>query len=225
MIKNLLRKKWVKFILIIHAMALVGLIVLSFFISHISHQEFTKASHSAPFDVIIVPGYPFVKEEWSDIMKIRVHWSKYLFQNGFTKNIIYSGSAVYTPYIESVIMKSYGEKLGLPSVNLFEEKQAEHSSENLYYSIKLAKEQGFQRIALATDPIQSFFLMRFAENQSYKIDFLPVQYNLMNKESLTSPKIDSDEAFVHDFVSLPDRQGYIERFRGTLGEYVKDLEL
>ena len=51
------------------------------------------------FDMIIVPGIPFNGEQWSDMMRMRVCWSKYLFDRGIAKNIIYSGSAVYTPYV------------------------------------------------------------------------------------------------------------------------------
>jgi len=38
-----------------------------------------------PFDAIIVPGVPYDGENWSGTMKIRVHWSKYLYDQGYTK--------------------------------------------------------------------------------------------------------------------------------------------
>src|SRR5690554_4756269 len=56
------------------------------------------------YDVVVIPGYPYEGEEWTDLMRWRVLWSYYLFQEGIVKNIIYSGAAVYTPYCESKIM-------------------------------------------------------------------------------------------------------------------------
>ncbi|MGM0505436.1 MAG: YdcF family protein, partial [Bacteroidota bacterium] len=66
------------------------------------------------YDVIIVPGVPFNDDFWTDVLLGRIYWSHYLYENGITKNIIYSGSAVYTPYIESEIMAMYGRQLGIP---------------------------------------------------------------------------------------------------------------
>ncbi|HNP19730.1 MAG TPA: YdcF family protein [Fulvivirga sp.] len=222
MIKRFLTNVWVKWILILHGVVILCFVILFFYIRHLTVSTFQEASQNKPYDAIIVPGYPFSDSTWHNITKTRVYWSKYLYDNGYTKNIIFSGSAVYTPYIESVIMKIYGEAIGLPSDHLYSETKAEHSTENLYYSLQLAKQMGFTKIALATDPLQSFFLMGFARNQDYKIDYLPIQYKILDKLNLISPNIDPSSAFVDNFVSLPDRQGYFERFNGTLGNHIKD---
>jgi uncharacterized SAM-binding protein YcdF (DUF218 family) len=221
MLRRFFNNIWVKWILIIHGFVILCFVVLFFYIRHLTVKTYDAAVKTVPYDVIIVPGYPFSDGSWHDITKTRVYWSKYLLEQGYTKNIIFSGSAVYTPYIESEIMKTYGEALGLPSEILYAETRAEHSTENLYYSLKLAKEKGFKKIALATDPLQSFFLMGFAEDQNYSIDFLPIQYNILDNIVLKSPIIDPSSAFVDNFVSLPDRQGFIERFKGTLGNRIK----
>ena len=96
-------------------------------------------------------------------MKGRVYWSKYLYDKGITKNVIYSGSAVYTPYVEGKIMALYAIALGIPEENVFSETMAEHSTENVYYSYKLARKLGFERIALATDQFQAKMLKRFTK--------------------------------------------------------------
>ncbi|NPA67471.1 MAG: YdcF family protein, partial [Chlorobi bacterium] len=110
----------------------------------------------APYDAIIVPGVPFDGKEWSDIMKMRVYWSYLLYKRGVAEHIIYSGGAVYSPYYESEIMKLYAIKLGIPDSVIFTDTVAEHSTENLWYSFKLAKQKGFKKLALATDPVQNF---------------------------------------------------------------------
>ena len=58
-------------------------------------------------------------------------------------------------------MALYGQSLGIPSGNIYIEDKAEHSTENVYYSYKKAKNLGFNRIALATDPYQSKMLKRY----------------------------------------------------------------
>src|SRR5689334_21890855 len=95
-----------------------------------------------PYDAIIVPGVPFEDSTWSYIMKGRVLWSVYLYQHGYTKNIIYSGSAVYSPYTEGKIMALYAEKLGVRPENIFVEPKAEHSTENVFYGGLIARRKG-----------------------------------------------------------------------------------
>ncbi|MBK6984017.1 MAG: hypothetical protein IPH32_04310 [Bacteroidetes bacterium] len=60
-----------------------------------------------PYDAIIVPGVPYNAKKWSNVMRLRILWSKFLFEKGYTKNIIYSDGAVHSNYIESRIMGLY----------------------------------------------------------------------------------------------------------------------
>ena len=222
MLKRLLKKKWVKYLLIFHGILLLSVFAFGVYLHFFTISKFETGATRAPYDVIIVPGVPYEGEEWSTIMKARVYWSKYLFDQGMTNHIIYSGSAVYSPYIESKIMKTYGISIGLPEDNLFVDSLAEHSTENLFYSLKIAKKQGFEKVALATDPFQLFFLESFAKGKGYDIAFLPIQFDLLESQEMNDPNIDPSGAFVENFVSLPDRQGFFERFRGTLGKHIED---
>jgi len=220
MLRKFFRNKWVKWILILHGVGLVALVIFFFYIRHVTITNYEEAVSEAPYDVIIVPGVPFEDSTWHDIMKARVHWSKHLFEKGLAKHIIYSGSAVYTPYVESKIMRKFAEALGLPKDKLFIETDAEHSTENLYYSYQMAKKNGFNKIALATDPFQSFFLKRFAREHQLDVAYIPIQFDILNNLHLKTPKIDPASAYVHNFVALPERQGFFERFQGTLGEHI-----
>src|ERR1700751_3639559 len=69
-------------------------------------KPYAKAYKKKPYDAVIVTGIPYdsANGKWDYLMKIRVYWSWLLYKNGIAKNIIYSGSAVYTPYMESRIM-------------------------------------------------------------------------------------------------------------------------
>jgi len=175
------------------------------------------------YDVIIVPGVPYNDDFWADVLLSRIYWSHYLFANGITKNIIYSGSAVYTPYIESEIMAMYGRQLGIPKSAIFTETKAEHSVENVYYSYNLARKMGFKKIALATDPFQSRMVKRPAKRMNVDINFIPFSVKMLdtlNLERLKNISIDSQNAYVKDFVSLEERKNFFQRLKGTLGRNI-----
>ncbi len=179
------------------------------------------ASGQPPADAIIVPGYPFRDGKWSDVMKARVYWSHYLYKNDYAHNIIYSGSAVYTPYVESEIMALYAEQLGIPSDSIYTETKAEHSTENLYYSYQLAQDKGFATVALATDPFQSSMLIPFANHHNFDISYLPIDFSILKDIDKTDPTIDEQRAFVDSFRSLPERQNWWERLKGTFGQQIQ----
>ena len=108
-----------------------------------SKRLFEQAQQKAPFDVVVIPGIQFENNKWDTVMKGRIYWSKFLFDKGIVKNIIYSGAAVYTPYYEAEIMAMYADVIGIPKENIYTEKKAEHSTENIYYGYKQAKQLGF----------------------------------------------------------------------------------
>src|SRR6476620_7819913 len=69
----------------------------------------------APYDVIIVPGVPYDAAQVSQIYKARMLWAKWLYDRKIAKNIIFSGSAVHTPYVEAQTMKIMADSMGIPS--------------------------------------------------------------------------------------------------------------
>ena len=178
-----------------------------------------------PYDAIIVPGVPFENGNWSYIMKGRVLWSAYLYRQGIAKNVIYSGSAVYSPYTEGKIMALYAAKLGIRPENIFVEPRAEHSTENVYYGCLIARENGFKKIALATDRFQSRtladFLPKIRRKLHIDVKSLPMQDDLMASMPHDDPVIDYNLAHVDSFVSLVDRESRLKRFWGTMGKNIR----
>jgi len=179
-----------------------------------------EAEENGPYDLIVVPGIPLEKEQWSRTMKARVYWSKYLFDRGIAKNIMYSGGAVYTPYVEAEVMALYGEAIGIPHENIFTETKAEHSTENIYYSYQKAKKLNFNHIALATDPFQTKMLRKFVRKKVSKdIDCIPMVLDTLKtmESTMIDPTINFDTLKVKDFISLPEKQGFWKRLKGTRG--------
>ncbi len=179
----------------------------------------------APYDAIIIPGIPFINGNWDTIMKGRVLWSVYLYKQGIAKNIIYSGSSVYSPFIEGKIMAMYAEQLGVKKGNIFVEPRAEHSTENVYYGYRVAEQHGFKKVALATDRFQSRTLLSYLRKLKRKIGAdikcLPMQEDIVVTMNHNTPAIDSMQAHVNDFHSIYERQSFWQRLRGTMGKNIK----
>ena len=172
------------------------------------------------YDIIVVPGVPLEDGKWSLTMKARVYWSKYLYDKGIAKNIMYSGSAVYSPYVEAEIMALYAEAIGIPKEHILVETKAEHSTENIFYSYQKAKKLNFSRIALASDPFQAKLLKRFIEERlNSEVGIIPIVFDSLKtiEPIMNNPNIDIKKAFVENFIALPDRENFWQRMRGTRG--------
>lgn len=190
--------------------------------SKTQHKLFNKIEQGH-FDAIIVPGVPFENNLWDRVMKGRVYWAKYLYDRGIAKNIIFSGAAVYSPYYEGKIMALYAEALGIPKEHIYTEIKAEHSTENIYYSYKLAKKLGFNSIALASDPFQTKLLRKYIRKKvDPTVPVIPFVVDTLKiiEPTMVDPPIDYQQAFKKDFESLKKREGFRKRWRGTRGKNV-----
>ena len=188
---------------------------------HYAERKYAVAQKKKPYDAIIVPGYPFEGVKWHDVTKMRVLWSVYLYKQGFTKKIIFSGDAVYSPYIESEIMKMYAVKLGVPDSCILVEDKAQHSVENLYLSNILAMKLGFKKIAFASDPFQCKMIKGFRRRYRLKVDFITANFSTLDSMMANKdPEIDFKRAFVPNFVPITERLSKWQQFRGTMGKNI-----
>jgi uncharacterized SAM-binding protein YcdF (DUF218 family) len=153
-------------------------------------------------------------------MQARVLWATYLYKQGITKNIIMSGNAVYTPYIEAQIMKLYAIKLGVPEKDILLEMKAQHSTENIWFGYKVAKGEGFKKIALATDPFQTKMLYGVARRRIKGIAFLPILLDTLKKLPQDTPTIDYQRYKIENFVPITESQNKFQRLKGTLGKRI-----
>lgn len=192
------------------------------FNSNTTARYFDKASDKT-YDVIAVPGVPFTEAGWDSVMKARVYWAKFLFDKGIAKNIMFSGSSVYSPYYEGEIMALYGIAIGIPQENVFTEIKAEHSTENLYYVHLKSKKMGFSSLALATDPFQAKQLRRFARVRiNRNVGIIPIVFDTLRamQTKMSDPQIDYRKAYNSNYIPLKERESFWKRFRGTLGKNI-----
>ncbi len=182
-------------------------------------KEIANVVKLKPFDAIIVPGIPFKNCRWDSIMKGRVIWAYILYRNGYTKNVIFSGASVYSPFFESKIMGLYAQKLGIPKEHIFYENEARHSTENVYYSYLLAKKLGFKSLALATDPFQSWILQGFTKRRfGSPIYHIPFIVDTLKQYNNLEPVIDPESARADNFSSITEKESFWRRLKGTLGK-------
>ena len=183
---------------------------------------FKRALKNQPYDVIIVPGCPYDGKDWTTAMKGRVIWADYLIKQGIAKNVIFSGAAVYSPYVEGKVMAMYAEALGTPKEKIIIEDQAQHSTENIYYSYQIAKKMGFTKIAIATDPFQSNLLMRFSRIRfKLPIAHIPFVIDTLSKIDDVHPIIDASSCKVENLKSITETQTMRQRRKGTMGKNIK----
>lgn len=186
-------------------------------------ERYFKNATKQSYEMIAVPGVPFTETGWDSTMKARIYWAKYLYEKGIAKNVMFSGSAVSTPYYEGEIMALYAIAIGIPKEHVFSESKAEHSTENLYYSYLKAKKLGFTHIALATDPYQAKQLRRFAKIKISKdVGIIPIVFDTLRaiQPFMINPVIDYQQAYKKDFVALKSRESFWKRLRGTMGKHI-----
>lgn len=192
-----------------------------------SAEKMTRRALKAhnEYDAIIVPGIQFREPAWDKVLQLRLIWAKHLYDRGIAKNIITSGSSVYTPYVEAKIMKEYLVAMGVPKEHIFVEDRAEHSTENLWYGYKLAKKKGFTSIALCSDPFQSKLLYRFAKRRTKRqVYFLPAIFDTLRGLPHDTPVINYKPLRVENFVPITQKYSKWKRFMGTMGRNIKYRE-
>jgi uncharacterized SAM-binding protein YcdF (DUF218 family) len=189
-------------------------------------KSYREALPYSPYDVIIVPGIPYHDQDWaSNVMKSRVIWACFLYSRGIGRNLIFSGNANYSPYVEGKIMALHAIALGVPRDHVFSETKAEHSTENLVYSFWMAQKMGFKKIALATDPFQSNTLKTYAWDLGLRVTFIPVIYDSTGTYAVDpSFHVDPSSAFVKDFIPLSKRNNPLKRVLGTMGLEISTFE-
>lgn len=175
-----------------------------------------------PYDAIIVPGYPFSPNgKMNPMYKIRLYWAYHLYKMGMTRNIIVSGSAVHTPYVEAKVYALYLIELGINPDHIIIEDRAEHSLENVFYSMEIAKVHGFDRVAIVSDKAHSFMIRYLANKFEHNIDadFIPAKWRYVIRKywHKFDLNIDYNKAYQPGFIPMAAKKTETQRKVGTSG--------
>ena len=188
-----------------------------------SPEKMTRRALKAnkQYDAVIVPGIQFVEPGWDKVLQLRLIWAKHLYDRGIVKNIITSGSSVYTPYVEAEVMAAYLVAMGIPREHIFIENKAEHSTENVWYGYKLAKRQGFKSVAVCSDPFQSKMLYGFTRRRTNReVYFLPAIFDTLRGLPHDTPVINYKELKLKEFIPITKKYSKWQRFKGTMGKNI-----
>jgi vancomycin permeability regulator SanA len=102
-------------------------------------------------DVLVVPGCPTAEDgAIGRCLASRVAWAERLYREGVAENIIVTGAAVYTPWVEAEIMAAALAELSVPADRIWLEPHAMHTDENMYNALRIAQEQGWETLAVAS---------------------------------------------------------------------------
>jgi uncharacterized SAM-binding protein YcdF (DUF218 family) len=182
----------------------------------IARRIYATHISNAPYDAVIIPGMPYDSTtQQTKGFNARIVWAKKLYDAGVAKNIIFSGAACYSPYVEAEVMKLIAIEMGLPKEHLYTETKAEHSKENVYFGWLLAQKLGFKKVALASDPYQSFFLEGFIQANVPQMGIIPIDVDSLKKYYIPLPKADLSSAYVKDFIPLNKRESFGTRIKHT----------
>lgn len=172
-----------------------------------SRAVYHQSISNAPFDVVIVPGLPYDTGNINPLFKARMLWAKELYETGVARHIIFSGSAVHSPYVEGMVMKIMADSMGIPTRHTFIEDKALHSTENVAYGVALAHSMCFKNIAVATDPIQMMVLKKYTRDNHARVSLLPFSMKSMAAYYKASfPQVNAEDAFVENFIPLKQRE-------------------
>lgn len=182
----------------------------------IGRRMYAEHIGNAPYDAVIIPGMPYdTATQQKSGFNARIVWAVKLYNQGIARNIIFSGSACYTPYVEAEIMKLIAIQMGVPAQHIFTETKAEHSKENAYYGWLVAQRLGFKKVALASDPYQAFFLEGFIKANTPQMGIIPIDVDSLKKYYIQLPAIDASTAYDTAFIPLNVREKFWTRVRHT----------
>jgi len=104
-----------------------------------------------PFDAVIVLGCPSRADgSPSRCQLARAVWAAILWERGWATAFITSGSDVHTPFVEAEALAQVMVALGVPADRIWLEREALHTDENVYYSLRIARALGFRTLGVAS---------------------------------------------------------------------------
>lgn len=153
-----------------------------------------------PYDAVVVLGCPSEADGAPSRCTLgRAGQAALLWKHGYTKSFIVSGAAVHTPYVEAEAIAQAMEALEVPADRIYLEPDANHTDENVYYSMKVAEALGLSRLAISSHGAHAAWacslMVRwgrpcgaFAMDEDELRQFLPPRESALR--ALRAPKVD-----------------------------------
>jgi uncharacterized SAM-binding protein YcdF (DUF218 family) len=113
----------------------------------------THNTGAAHFDAIIVLGYPAKKDGTaSPEQRERVLEGVREYKAGVASHLIVTGSAAHNRFVEADVMAALAREQGVPAGDIFEERQALNTIQNVFYSAQMMHEHGWSSAEVISTP-------------------------------------------------------------------------
>lgn len=98
-----------------------------------------------PIDVGLVLGCPAAPDGTASPCQLcRVDTAVALYRQGVVRNLIFSGADAHSPHVEADVMADLAERRGVPRAHVFREPRALTTWQNLRFSQRIMRAQGFR---------------------------------------------------------------------------------
>jgi hypothetical protein len=107
---------------------------------------------TAEHDVILVLGCPNDDDGAPSACQTkRADIAVAFMKSGYGKRFITTGGAVHNAFVEAETLKTLLVERGVPEADVLTEPEAEHTDENIYYSTKIMKAEGYTNALVVSD--------------------------------------------------------------------------
>jgi uncharacterized SAM-binding protein YcdF (DUF218 family) len=108
-------------------------------------SEPTSNTTQARFDIILVLGTPALKNGTpSPVQRARVLEGVRQWRLGVAPRLVLSGGAAHNQWVEADTMAKLAESQGVPAADIFEERQAQNTIQNVYYTVQIMQAHGWK---------------------------------------------------------------------------------
>ncbi|MCU1278717.1 MAG: hypothetical protein JWM53_2263 [bacterium] len=129
-----------------------------------AHYE-VRPTAATRFDAVIIPGCPSEDDgSLSACQMSRAAWGAILWRRGLAGGFITSGAAVHSRYVEADAIAAGLAALGVPADRIWLEPNALHTDENMYFSLRIVRALGWQRVAVASHKGHAAWACRMLED-------------------------------------------------------------
>jgi uncharacterized SAM-binding protein YcdF (DUF218 family) len=144
--------------------ALPFLLLLLLLAGCAAHYE-VRPNASTHFDAVIVPGCPSEDDgALSACQMSRAAWAAILWKRGVAGAFITSGAAVHSRYVEADAIAAGMVALGVPAERIWLERDALHTDENMYFSLRIVRALGWHTVAVASQKGHAAWSCRMLED-------------------------------------------------------------
>nr|WP_252263714.1 YdcF family protein [Paracidobacterium acidisoli] len=110
----------------------------------------TRRTH---FDAIIVLGYTANSDgSISDDARSRVLAGIREYRAGVAPRLLFTGGPAHNRFVEADVMAAFAESQGIPASAILEERQAQDTIQNAYYSVAILRAHGWSSAEIVTAP-------------------------------------------------------------------------